>query len=50
MPSSATPSVKPMSEPCNDPAFVDSNNFANIIIAELPQWASAVSQSGARLD
>jgi tripartite-type tricarboxylate transporter receptor subunit TctC len=33
-----------------DPAFLGSDEFSQFLAAEMPKWASAVSQSGARLD
>ena len=33
-----------------DPAFLCSDEFSQFLAAEMPKWASAVSQSGARLD
>ena len=41
---------KRMSEQGADPAFLGSEDFAKFLAAEMPKWASAVSQSGARLD
>jgi tripartite-type tricarboxylate transporter receptor subunit TctC len=33
-----------------DPAFLDSDQFARYLTAEMPVWASAVKASGARMD
>jgi hypothetical protein len=39
-----------MSDQGADPAFLGSEDFAKFLAAEMPKWANAVSQSGARLD
>jgi tripartite-type tricarboxylate transporter receptor subunit TctC len=41
---------KRMSDQGADPAFLGSEDFAKFLAAEMPKWANAVSQSGARLD
>ncbi len=33
-----------------DPAFLGADDFAKFLMAELPKWATAVQQSGAKLD
>ena len=33
-----------------DPAFLGSEEFGNFLTAEMPRWAEAVKQSGARID